>query len=101
PQFINVLTGDMSVVGPRPHIPQHEEMFMRVMRKYLIREFIRPGITGWAQVNGYRGEIRQESDIQGRIAADIPYLENWSISLDLLMILKTIKHCISPPQNAY
>src|SRR5262249_31592856 len=64
PQFINVLKGDMSVVGPRPHLPKHEEMFVRVMRRYLIREFIRPGITGWAQVNGFRGEIHRESDIQ-------------------------------------
>jgi putative colanic acid biosynthesis UDP-glucose lipid carrier transferase len=101
PQFINVLKGDMSVVGPRPHLPKHEEIFVQVMRKYLIRKFIRPGITGWAQVNGFRGEIHKESDIQQRVEADIHYLENWAFSLDCLIILKTIKHCLFPPQSAY
>ena len=101
PQFINVLLGDMSVVGPRPHLPQHEELFVRVMRKYLIRRFIRPGITGWAQVNGYRGEIHTELDIQRRVEADIHYLENWSFSLDCLIIAKTVKQCVFPPRSAY
>ena len=101
PQFINVLKGDMSVVGPRPHLPKHEEMFMQVMRKCLIRKFIRPGITGWAQVNGFRGEIRKESDVQQRVEADIHYLENWAFSLDCLIILKTVKHCLFPPRTAY
>jgi len=101
PQFINVLKGDMSVVGPRPHLPKHEEMFVQVMRKYLIRKFIRPGITGWAQVNGFRGEIHVETDIQKRVEADIHYLENWAFSLDCLIILKTIKHCLFPPRSAY
>jgi exopolysaccharide biosynthesis polyprenyl glycosylphosphotransferase len=101
PQFINVLKGEMSVVGPRPHLPKHEEMFVQVMRKYFIRKFIRPGITGWAQVNGFRGEIHAESDIQRRVEADIHYLENWAFSLDCLIILKTIKHCLFPPQSAY
>jgi exopolysaccharide biosynthesis polyprenyl glycosylphosphotransferase len=101
PQFINVLKGEMSVVGPRPHLPKHEEVFVQVMRKYFIRKFIRPGITGWAQVNGFRGEIHAESDIQRRVEADIHYLENWAFSLDCLIILKTIKHCLFPPQSAY
>jgi exopolysaccharide biosynthesis polyprenyl glycosylphosphotransferase len=101
PQFINVLKGDMSVVGPRPHLPKHEEMFVQVMRKYLIRKFIRPGITGWAQVNGYRGEIRAASDVQRRVEADIHYLENWALSLDFLIILKTVKQCLFPPRTAY
>jgi putative colanic acid biosynthesis UDP-glucose lipid carrier transferase len=100
PQFINVLLGDMSVVGPRPHLPQHEEVFVRVMRKYLIRKFIRPGLTGWAQVNGLRGEIHTESDIQRRVEADIHYLENWSFSLDCLIILRTFKQCFFPPRSA-
>ena len=64
PQFLNVVLGDMSVVGPRPYLPKHEEMFIRVMRKYLIRKFIRPGVSGWAQANGFRGEIHTEEDIQ-------------------------------------
>ena len=101
PQFINVLLGDMSVVGPRPHLPQHEELFIRVMRKYLIRKFIRPGLSGWAQVNGFRGEIHTESDIERRVEADIHYLEHWSFSLDCLIILKTFKHCVFPPRSAY
>jgi putative colanic acid biosynthesis UDP-glucose lipid carrier transferase len=101
PQFLNVLWGEMSVVGPRPHLPRHEEMFMRVMRKYPIRKFIRPGITGWAQVNGFRGEVHEESDIQKRVEADIHYLEHWAFSLDCWIILRTIKHCLTPPRSAY
>jgi len=101
PQFINVLRGDMSVVGPRPHLSEHDEMFARVMKRYLIRKFIAPGITGWAQVNGFRGEIHTEEDIQRRVEADIYYLERWSFSLDCLIILKTFKHCIFPPRSAY
>jgi len=101
PQFINVLWGDMSVVGPRPHLPQHDDAFVRLMRKYVIRRFIRPGLTGWAQVNGFRGQIHTEGDVQRRVEADIHYLENWSFSLDCLIILKTIKHCILPPRTAY
>jgi putative colanic acid biosynthesis UDP-glucose lipid carrier transferase len=101
PQFLNVLLGDMSVVGPRPHLPTHEEVFGRVMRKYLIRKFIRPGITGWAQVNGFRGEVHEEGDIQKRVEADIHYLENWAFSLDCWIILRTIKHCLAPPRSAY
>ena len=74
PQFLNVLKGEMSVVGPRPHLEQHEEMWSREMRRYVIRRFIRPGITGWAQVEGFRGEIHSEADIQKRVEADIHYL---------------------------
>lgn len=101
PQFINVLYGNMSVIGPRPHLQKHEEMFIRVMRRYLIRHYMQPGLTGWAQVSGFRGEIHSESDIQKRVEADIHYLENWSFGLDCLIILKTIKHCIFPPRSAY
>jgi exopolysaccharide biosynthesis polyprenyl glycosylphosphotransferase len=101
PQFLNVLLGNMSVVGPRPHLAKHEELFLQVMQRYLIRKFICPGITGWAQVNGFRGEIHTQADIQRRMEADIYYVENWSFSLDCLVILKTIKHCIFPPRSAY
>jgi exopolysaccharide biosynthesis polyprenyl glycosylphosphotransferase len=101
PQFVNVLLGNMSVVGPRPHLPKHEEIFVQAMKRYLIRKFIYPGITGWAQVNGLRGEIHTQDDIQRRVEADIFYLENWSFSLDCLVILKTIKHCVFPPRSAY
>ncbi len=101
PQFLNVLLGHMSVIGPRPHLPQHDEAFAQVMRNYLIRRFIRPGITGWAQVNGLRGEVLCESDIQRRVEADIHYLENWSFGLDVIIILKTVKQCVMPPDRAY
>lgn len=101
PQFINVLFGNMSVVGPRPHLAKHDETFVKVMRNYLIRRFIRPGITGWAQVNGHRGEVLSETDIRKRVEADIHYLENWSFGLDVLIIFKTVKHCVVPPSTAY
>ena len=101
PQFINVLRGDMSVVGPRPHLPEHDELFARAMKRYLIRKLIRPGITGWAQVNGFRGEIHSQEDIEQRVEFDIYYLERWSFSLDCLVLLKTIGQCVLPPASAY
>jgi putative colanic acid biosynthesis UDP-glucose lipid carrier transferase len=101
PQFINVLRGDMSVVGPRPHLQEHDRIFATVMKRYLIRKFIRPGLTGWAQVNGFRGEIHSPQDIQLRVEADIYYLERWSFSLDCLIVLKTAKACLVPPRSAY
>jgi putative colanic acid biosynthesis UDP-glucose lipid carrier transferase len=101
PQFVNVLLGDMSVVGPRPHLQKHEELWIRAMRKYVVRRFVRPGITGYAQVKGYRGEVRSDADVQNRVEMDIYYLENWSFSLDLVIILKTIQQCIVPPRSAY
>ena len=101
PQFINVLLGDMSVVGPRPHLETHEELWIQAMRKYVIRRFVRPGITGYAQVKGYRGEIHSNADVQNRVEQDIYYLENWSFSLDVVIILKTVRHCVIPPRTAY
>jgi putative colanic acid biosynthesis UDP-glucose lipid carrier transferase len=101
PQFVNVLLGDMSVVGPRPHLQKHEELWIRAMRKYVIRRFVRPGITGYAQVNGFRGEVRSDADVQNRVERDIYYLENWSFSLDVVIVLKTIRDCIIPHRNAY
>ena len=101
PQFINVLKGDMSVVGPRPHLRKHEDLWIRVMSRYVIRRFIHPGITGYAQVNGFRGEVRTEADVQKRVERDIYYLENWSLSLDCAIILKTVKQCVFPPSSAY
>src|SRR5215831_5600347 len=101
PQFINVLRGEMSVVGPRPHLERHEEIWTRVLRRYVIRRFIRPGLTGWAQVNGHRGEVHSEADIRERVEADIHYLENWSFSLDCVIIIKTAKQCLFPPSSAY
>jgi exopolysaccharide biosynthesis polyprenyl glycosylphosphotransferase len=101
PQFINVFLGDMSVVGPRPHMLQHDDLFVKVMRNYLVRRFVHPGITGWAQVSGFRGEIHSERDVRNRVEADIYYLESWSFSLDCVIILKTIKQCIIPLRTAY
>ena len=101
PQFINVLLGDMSVVGPRPHLQEHEELWSRAMSKYVVRRFVRPGITGYAQVKGYRGEVHSDMDVQNRVEKDIYYLENWSFTLDVAIILKTVKHCIFPPRSAY
>jgi exopolysaccharide biosynthesis polyprenyl glycosylphosphotransferase len=101
PQFINVMRGDMSVVGPRPHMLKHDELFITAMKNYVVRRFVRPGITGWAQVSGFRGEIQSDKDVMNRVGADIYYLENWSLSLDCVIILKTIKQCILPPRSAY
>ncbi|HEY1787133.1 MAG TPA: exopolysaccharide biosynthesis polyprenyl glycosylphosphotransferase [Verrucomicrobiae bacterium] len=101
PQFVNVLLGDMSVVGPRPHLREHEEMWIRIMSKYVVRRFIRPGITGYAQIKGFRGEVRSDTDVQKRVETDIYYLENWSCGLDVAIILKTVQHCVVPPASAY
>jgi len=101
PQFLNVLIGDMSVVGPRPHLPLHDETFAKMRRNYFVRRFIRPGITGWAQVNGHRGGVHSEKDVQRRVEADIHYLENWSFGLDVLIICKTATQCFVPPNTAY
>jgi putative colanic acid biosynthesis UDP-glucose lipid carrier transferase len=101
PQFINVFLGEMSVVGPRPHMVQHDDLFVKAMRNYMVRRFVHPGITGWAQVSGYRGEIHSERDVRNRVEADIYYLERWSFSLDCMIILKTVKQCIIPLRTAY
>jgi lipopolysaccharide/colanic/teichoic acid biosynthesis glycosyltransferase len=101
PQFLNVLYGNMSVVGPRPHLPKHDEAWARVMNSYLVRKLVRPGITGWAQIQGFRGEVLADQDINDRVQADIHYLEHWSFSLDCLIILKTVLQCLFPPRKAY
>ena len=75
PQFINVLKGDMSLVGPRPHMLQHTEQYSKLINKYMVRHLIKPGITGWAQVTGYRGETHELSQMEGRVRRDIWYLE--------------------------
>lgn len=100
PQFWNVLEGEMSAIGPRPHLPQHDELFARVMNNYHVRAAIKPGITGLAQVNGFRGSTRCAEDIQGRVRADIHYLENWSLAMDCWILGKTIKQVIMPPATA-
>jgi len=91
PQFVNVLQGRMSIVGPRPHAVAHNELYRKLIKGYMVRHKVRPGITGWAQVNGYRGETLTLDKMQGRIDYDLDYLRNWSLRLDLHIILKTIR----------
>lgn len=89
PQLLNVLLGDMSLVGPRPHAMAHDELFSGLVDNYLGRHRVKPGITGWAQINGYRGEIHTAEEIKHRINYDMHYIDNWSISFDIYIILKT------------
>lgn len=91
PQFFNVLQGRMSIVGPRPHAVAHNELYRTLIKGYMVRHKVRPGITGWAQVNGYRGETDTLNKMQARIDYDLDYLRNWSLQLDLFILLKTIK----------
>lgn len=101
PQFFNVLLGNMSVVGPRPHPLKMNEDYKRIINKYMIRHFLKPGITGWAQVNGYRGETKDLKDIKGRIEHDIWYMEHWTFLFDLKIISKTVYNVIKGEKNAY
>jgi exopolysaccharide biosynthesis polyprenyl glycosylphosphotransferase len=101
PQFINVLIGDMSVVGPRPHLWEHSLKWAEDMHQYHLRSLVKPGITGLAQIRGYRGEARSENDIRLRVLSDIEYIENWSIWLDLEIIFKTAFQVVFPPKTAY
>lgn len=101
PQFFNVLIGNMSVVGPRPHMLKHTEDYSRILNEYMIRHFVKPGVTGWAQVNGFRGEIKKEEQLRKRIEHDIWYMENWSLWLDLRIVFLTIYVTIRGDKNAY
>jgi putative colanic acid biosynthesis UDP-glucose lipid carrier transferase len=101
PQFFNVLIGDMSVVGPRPHMLKHTEDYSRLLNEYMIRHFVKPGVTGWAQVNGFRGEIKEEEQLRKRIEHDIWYLENWSLWLDIRIIFFTFYVTFKGDKNAY
>jgi putative colanic acid biosynthesis UDP-glucose lipid carrier transferase len=101
PQFYNVLFGDMSVVGPRPHMLKHTDEYAEKVDKYMVRHFVKPGITGLAQVRGYRGEIERDSDIQGRTKFDVFYIENWSFLLDLKIIVQTILNLFKGEEKAY
>jgi putative colanic acid biosynthesis UDP-glucose lipid carrier transferase len=101
PQFVNVLLGNMSIIGPRPHMLVHTSMYSKIMNEYMIRHFLKPGISGWAQVNGYRGEIKEETQLRKRIDHDIWYMENWSIWLDLKIIWMTIYITLKGDKNAY
>ncbi|MFI3281960.1 MAG: undecaprenyl-phosphate glucose phosphotransferase [Rikenellaceae bacterium] len=99
PQFINVLKGEMSVVGPRPHMLKHTEEYSKMIDTYMVRHYIRPGITGWAQVTGFRGETKELADMQGRVRADIWYLEHWTLMLDLYIIYKTVANIVARRDN--
>jgi len=101
PQFINVLRGEMSLVGPRPHMIVHNRRFTEIMISYQVRSFIKPGITGVAQVKGYRGEARTNADILERVKLDLEYIESWSIWQDVAIILKTARQVLFPPGTAY
>lgn len=101
PQFFNVLKGDMSVVGPRPHMLKHTEEYSAIIMKYMIRHYQKPGVTGYAQVNGFRGEIKEEEQLIKRIEYDVWYIENWSIWLDLKIIIKTVLVTIKGDENAF
>ncbi|MEP7014568.1 MAG: exopolysaccharide biosynthesis polyprenyl glycosylphosphotransferase [Verrucomicrobiota bacterium] len=101
PQFWNVLCGDMSIVGPRPHLIEHNNQFSRLLANYHVRAFVKPGITGLAQVRGFRGEARNSADIENRVACDLEYLENWNLSLECGIILRTFAQLIAPPRTAY
>jgi putative colanic acid biosynthesis UDP-glucose lipid carrier transferase len=91
PQFINVLQGRMSIVGPRPHAVAHNELYRKLIKGYMVRHKVKPGITGWAQVNGFRGETDTLEKMQGRIDYDLDYLRNWSLRLDIHIIFKTLR----------
>lgn len=101
PQFINVLKGEMSVVGPRPHMVSHTHMYAERIDKFMVRHFIKPGITGLAQVSGFRGEVETESDIINRVKYDIFYLENWSLFLDIKIVFQTIYNALRGEEKAY
>jgi putative colanic acid biosysnthesis UDP-glucose lipid carrier transferase len=100
PQFINVLQGRMSVVGPRPHAVAHNEMYRKLIKSYMVRHKVRPGITGWAQVNGLRGETETLDKMKARIEYDLDYLRHWSLKLDLAIIWRTL-FVVFRRQNAY
>lgn len=101
PQFINVFKGDMSIVGPRPHMIQHTELYSMLIDRFMVRHLVKPGITGWAQVTGYRGETKVLADMEGRVKKDVWYIENWSFFLDLKIIFLTVYNVFRGEENAY
>jgi putative colanic acid biosynthesis UDP-glucose lipid carrier transferase len=100
PQFINVLQGRMSIVGPRPHAVAHNEQYRKLIKGYMLRHKVKPGITGWAQVNGLRGETATLDKMQARIQYDLDYLRNWSLWLDLWIVIRTVK-VVLKRENAF
>lgn len=101
PQFWNVLKGDMSVVGPRPHMLAHTEQYSKLIDKYMVRHFVKPGVTGWAQVTGFRGETKELWQKEGRVERDIWYMQHWSLWLDLRIVWMTVKTIFVHDEKAY
>lgn len=101
PQFINVFLGDMSIVGPRPHMISQTQMYSKITKKYMTRHIVKPGITGWAQVMGSRGEIFTHNDMERRVEKDIWYIQNWSFFLDLKIIFLTLYNIVKGDEQAY
>ena len=102
PQFINVFKGEMSLVGPRPHMLLHTQEYSRLIRRYMVRHLVKPGITGWAQVQGFRGETKTLEQMENRVKADIWYVENWRFSLDLRIMWRTVMNMLRHnEENAY
>jgi putative colanic acid biosynthesis UDP-glucose lipid carrier transferase len=101
PQFFNVFLGNMSVVGPRPHMLNHTTEYKEIINNYMVRHFLKPGITGWAQVHGFRGETRKHEDMENRVKYDISYLESWTAMLDVKIIFMTVINVIRGEDNAY
>jgi putative colanic acid biosynthesis UDP-glucose lipid carrier transferase len=101
PQFINVLKGEMSIVGPRPHMVKHTQEYSALIDKYMVRHWVKPGITGWAQVNGARGETKRLSQMEDRIVKDVWYIEHWSFWLDLKIIFLTVYNALRGDKQAY
>lgn len=101
PQFINVFKNDMSVVGPRPHMLQHTALYSSIIDKFMVRHLVKPGITGWAQVSGCRGETKTVEEMEDRVKHDVWYLENWTFFLDLKIIYLTVRNAVKGEENAY
>ena len=101
PQFFNVLMGDMSIVGPRPHMLVHTQQYSDLINKYMVRQLVKPGITGVAQVRGYRGATKELEDMEGRVRFDVWYIENWSLALDINIVFQTVWNVFKGDENAY
>lgn len=101
PQFLNALLGDMSIVGPRPHLTLHDQAFEKFFRRYRSRHYVKPGITGLAQVSGFRGETKDEAAIIGRVERDLDYIVRWTFGLEIYIVLKTAWQVLFPPKSAY
>ena len=101
PQFFNVFKGEMSIVGPRPHMLWQDADYSKIMKQYMIRHFMKPGLTGWAQVHGYRGEIKDDEQLRIRIEHDMWYMENWSIWLDMRIMFLTAYKTVKGDENAF